>query len=722
MSMGKRQQWTARGIFLSGSLWALLMTAVTLTGQQTHTVVDSGYESFAAGELEGMALRAEGQLETGPRLDKLAELEAATVWATEPDGAGGIWISAGDEARLWHVDGAGTVTERFAAGAVFGAGLARDAAGRLYFGTSPNGRIYKLDTEGESGETLVRLPVQYIWGLAMEGDFLWAATGQPARLYKVDPASGEAEMVFEAPVEHFQSYVVADGHHYVGAGPGGTVYRVSGEGEAEALVTIPEPEVRGLAVDGNGELWILGHDPKASGGGGNADAEAAFLRAMQTGGDSGGNGKQAAGSGRLYRRTADGFVLPVWEGPGGSGGGASLGLFGETVKLVGMTSGGRVYGITGRDRWGELVRLPAGGEVSALRLNPAGDGGVFVVSSQPGAVYRLGGHAEEPGVFTSRILDASQPVRWGTVELLVEGQPELEVEVRGGNSPEVDATWTDWRAVETAREGSFERGTVALPPSRYGRYRLSMTEVGARDALRRVRFFVQLPNAAPVLGKIVQLPYAVESRTVPGNGRGFAPEQLFREGSLEQLVEGQADPVQFQRSAERSGRSFFWQAKDPNGDPLLFDLYLHSRDTGEEHLLEADLEEWHYVLVTDGLAEGVYQMEVVARDAVARSGGGSREFSEPFVVDQRPPEIEVVERSRADGGLRLVFRVRDALSVVRTVEVGLAGEVLRPLLPEDGLYDRREERFEVEWPEVEAGTDVRIRAVDESGREALRVL
>lgn len=720
MSMGKRQQWTAKGIFLSGSLWALLMTAVTLTGQQTHTVVDSGYEDFAAGELEGMALRAEGKLETGPRLNKLAELEAATVWATEPDGAGGIWISAGDEARLWHVDGAGTVTERFAAGAVFGAGLARDEAGKLYFATSPNGRIYELDTEGESGETLARLPVQYIWGLAMEGDFLWAATGQPARLYKVDPASGEAEMVFEAPVEHFQSHVVADGQHYLGASPGGTVYRVTGEGEAEALVTLPEPEVRGLAVDGDGELWILGYDPKSSGGGGDNDPEAAFLRAMQGGGDSGDNGKDGRGSGRLYRRTADGFVLPVWEGP--SGGGASLGLFGETVKLVGMTRGGRVYGITGRDRWGELVRLPAGGEVSALRLDPADDGGVFAVSSQPGAVYRLGGRAEEPGVFTSRILDASQPVRWGTVELLVEGEPELEVEVRGGNSPEVDATWTDWRAVETEGEESFVRGTVALPSSRYARYRISMTEVEARDALRRVRFFVQLPNAAPVFGKIVQLPYAVESRTVPGNGRGFASEQLFREGSLEQLVEGQADRVQFQRSAERSGRSFFWQAKDPNGDPLVFDVYLHNRDTGKQHLLEADLEESYYVLVTDGLAEGVYQIEVVARDAVPRSGEGSRELSEPFVVDQRPPEIELVERSRVDGGLRLVFRVRDALSVVQTVEVGLAGETLRPLLPEDGLFDRREERFEVEWPEVEAGTDVRIRAVDESGREALRVL
>lgn len=704
---------------MAAALLALVGGGLETTGQQTHVVVDSGYSSFAEGELEGMALRAEGKLETGPRLEKLADLDAATVWAALPDGRGGVWISAGEEARLWHVESDGTVSERFGAGAVFGAGLAQDAEGRLYFGTSPNGSIYQLDTEGRSGKLLARLPVQYIWSLALEDRFLWAATGQPARLYRIDPADGEPEVMLEAPVDHFQRHVVADGNHYLGGSPGGTVYRVGADGEAEALVSLPEPEIGGLAVDGKGVLWILGLDPESSsGGGGEMNPEEAFRRAMGKG-MNGGSGQNGSGSSRLYRRSGDGFVLPVWEAPAGAG--ASLALFGSSVKVVGTASGGKLYGITGRDRWGELARLPGGGEIGHVMTDADASGGLLVVSSQPGAVYRLGGRAEGPGVFTSRILDAGQPVQWGTVELLVEGRPGMKVEVRGGNSPEVDLTWTDWRPVSGEQEASFRRGSVDLPPVRYARYRVTMSEETAADALRRVRLFVQLPNAAPLFGEVVSVPFAVESRTVPGNGRGFGVKALFREGGAKQIARGQEDRVQFQRSTDRAGRSFFWQARDPNGDPLVFDLLLHHRGDGQRHLLEKDWEETHFVLVTEGLVEGVYQLEVVARDQRDRGESSSREFSEPFLVDQRPPAITVVERSWSEAGLEVAFTVRDEWSVVETVEAGPEGAPLRPVLPEDGLFDRREESFRVRWPEADAEAGIRIRAVDESGREALRV-
>ena len=246
---------------LSGvHLIAALFPVITASGfsQQTHVVGDVHYADFAAGERERLSLSVRGKLETSPGLEKLTNLEAGVLWAAIPDGEGGLWISAGGEVSLLHMDAEGATEEVFTSGAVLGNGLARDDAGTVYLGTSPDGRIYRLPAGADKPEAFARLPVDYIWNLAWAEGSLWAATGLPAALYRIDPESGEAEEIFTAREDHLQAHLYAEGAHFLGGNPSGSVYRVEADGSAESLLSLPESEVRGLALDSEGLLWILG--------------------------------------------------------------------------------------------------------------------------------------------------------------------------------------------------------------------------------------------------------------------------------------------------------------------------------------------------------------------------------------------------------------------------------------------------------------------------------
>src|SRR6266850_425324 len=67
-------------------------------------------------------------------------------------------------------------------------------AGRLYVGTSPDGRVYRV-SGGKPGDAFFSPEAKYIWALIFDdaGNLL-VATGQPGRVYRVS-SSGKGEVV-----------------------------------------------------------------------------------------------------------------------------------------------------------------------------------------------------------------------------------------------------------------------------------------------------------------------------------------------------------------------------------------------------------------------------------------------------------------------------------------------------------------------------------------------
>lgn len=93
------------------------------------------------------------------------------------------------------------------------------------------------------------------------------------------------------------------------------------------------------------------------------------------------------------------------------------------------------------------------------------------------------------GSFTSRIHDAGAPVVWTGPELDAEVPPptSVTVELRGGNTPQPDGSWTPWARTEPG--GPLNERDGAPPRGRYGQYRVTLASADSRwtPVLRAVR-------------------------------------------------------------------------------------------------------------------------------------------------------------------------------------------------------------------------------------------
>jgi hypothetical protein len=157
------------------------------------------------------------------------------------------------------------------------------SGGTVYFGTSPNGAIYKYsisrlkriypsesnptgseeganlvgETPGESVDTEEHLSNEHIFALALDvaGRLLAGISGKTCRLCRFD--GDRMEVIFEPPDANYIFAIAIDagGSIYLGTGPEGKVYRLDALGrEAELLYDSPDTSILSLAV--GQDSWI----------------------------------------------------------------------------------------------------------------------------------------------------------------------------------------------------------------------------------------------------------------------------------------------------------------------------------------------------------------------------------------------------------------------------------------------------------------------------------
>src|SRR5439155_18932169 len=102
-----------------------------------------------------------------------------------------------------------------------------------------------------------------------------------------------------------------------------------------------------------------------------------------------------------------------------------------------------------------IYRLESGESVTALSdskraqfmaIDWDSQGRLVAASANIGAVYRA--EALPEGTFESTVHDAKTTARWGRIRWTAVLSPEgqLLCQTRSGNTPEPDATWSDWSA------------------------------------------------------------------------------------------------------------------------------------------------------------------------------------------------------------------------------------------------------------------------------------
>ena len=374
----------------------------------------------------------------------------------------------------------------------------------------------------------------------------------------------------------------------------------------------------------------------------------------------------------VYYVGADGLVRTIFRRP---------------VTILAMTRRGDSL-ILATGNAGDIYRVTVDGdeiakladtEAKQITVLAAGaDGAIVFGSANRGSVGLLFPTPAAEGTYLSAALDAKQIAKWGTIRVRAaagEGA-KITVATRSGNvgKPD-DRTWSDWSGEMPATD-EFVR--VASPAARFLQYRLTLKPGGKTGpAAKRVAVIYQVGNIAQsITGVIVKATALAPDKR--GDGQGAL---AFRVVAI--------------------------KASDVNGDKLEYRVELRQVGEGKWVAIAEELDKPVHTWDTRTVADGVYELRVVASDSPANPRATAREaarISEPVLVDNTPPAAENLAAKTAAGKVTVSGIAADAAS--RIVEIHYSVDShseWNTVLPVDGIADSARERFSFQTKKLTPG-------------------
>ncbi len=678
-------------------LLAAALGVTALADQPSATF--SGFNDWLGSETRGVRIGADGRLRLAPNLRRVGQLPEGVIWAAVPDGSGGAYLSAGTDGKLFHyVGGQMKPLGQVKGGIVFAlAKLGQD----LIVAPTGEGKLLRVTPTGEV-KPFADIDARIVWAMAVEGDAVLVSGGAEKGAVLVQAREGASRRLTELADETAFTAMASDGQGgwYLGSHGRGLVLRYSRQGDRlETLMDTPFEEVRALAV-AEGQLYIgadNGLTPKFSTG--LLERREGYLQADTS----------TATRSAVIRLDKDRVPEVLWQSTQ------------SQVYALTVWKGQLLVGTGNRSR---LFALPLGkardadpfavvqelGTAQATAFLPSG-GDLLVVGSNPAELHLLSEAQATEGTLESRILKGAPIADWGRAYLDAEMPTGtgVELQFRIGSTETPDATWSPW----TPPLRSGERPT--LPAARFAQFRLrlSSTRGGATPIVESVSLYWAHRNLAPVWeGVDLMPPGLVITRTAPPDDIGIERVPLETQKLIPALGYMGAE----KRSFRRGSQSFVFRVNDPNGDTLQFGLRLMP-DRGAPILVEKAWKEKFFSFDTLPVPDGRYRLEVTASDAPSAPFNAaltSTWRTAPFLVDHTPPVILDLSAVAEGEGIRVKFLARDETSILREAAVSADGERWLQLVPEDRVFDQKEERFDVLLPrDVVRGDRVLVKVVDQ---------
>ena len=678
-------------------LLAAALGVTALADQPSATF--SGFNDWLGSETRGVRIGADGRLRLAPNLRRVGQLPEGVIWAAVPDGSGGAYLSAGTDGKLFHyVAGQMKPLGQVKGGIVFAlARLGQD----LVVAPTGEGKLLRVTPTGEV-KPFAEIDARIVWAMAVEGDAVILAGGAEKGAVLVQAREGSSRRLAELADETAFTALASDGQGgwYLGSHGRGLVLRYSRVGDRlETLMDTPFEEVRALAV-ADGQLYIgadNGLTPKFSTG--LLERREGYLQTDTS----------TATRSAVIRLDKDRVPEVLWQS-------AQSQVYALTVwkgqLLVGTGNRSRLFALPiGKARDADpFAVVQELGTAQATAFLPSG-GDLLVVGSNPAELHLLSEAQATEGTLESRILKGAPIADWGRAYLDAETPTGtgVELQFRIGSTETPDATWSPW----TPPLRSGER--PALPAARFAQFRLrlSSTRGGATPIVETVSLFWAHRNLAPVWDGVDTMPPGlVITRTAPAEDIGIERVPMETQKLIPALGYLGAE----KRSFRRGSQSFVFRVNDPNGDTLQFAIRLVP-DRGAPILIEKAWKEKFFSFDTLPVPDGRYRLEVSASDAPSapfNTALTSTWRTVPFFVDHTPPVITDLTAVAEGEGIRVRFLARDETSILKEAAVSADGERWLQLVPEDRIFDQKEERFDVLLPrDVVRGDRVLVKVVDQ---------
>lgn len=720
----------------------ILAWAISCLGATTQTWEMNGYQDFARGRMAGLSLTRDGKLLPGPAVTTLFDSGQPEIWSVAQAPDGSFYVGTGNRGRLFHVDAAGRSTLMWTSDQPEIFAVAVDSKGVVYAASSPDGKVVRI--ENGTVSDYFTPGARYTWALALAPDgALMVATGDEGKIFRVT-AAGQGSVYYETGQAHVTSLAFdAQGRLLAGSEPNGILYRITAPGKAFVLYNSKLPEIRAIlpAPDGSVYAAALGggvaRRVSAAATGSTAAAGANLptisttvtvtdqqsgvtpapkpeppklaIPAPQTTVVAPSSASDISGGDRsaVFKISPDNTVETLWSSKEENVYDLAL----QGASLVFLTDAqGRIYRLEANNKT-TLMAQANEGDATRLLASPRG---LVAATGNLGKLLRLDAGAAPGGWFESPVHDAGTVARWGRLSWRGDAK-NASLRTRSGNSTRPDATWSDWSAPMDAASAA-----ITSPNARYIQWRAEFSAAGGTPGgIDNVTVAYLPQNTPPVIRSIsvAGAPAPTAAKTAPAATTSAysvtVTDTADSSGTASQSISrGPGQQVQIA-----------WQADDPDGDRLIYNLYFRGEEESQWKLLHGNTTDNYYTLESDVLADGRYFFRVTASDRLSNPAELAREtelISAPVVMDSTPPVVTAGAPRRSGSTLEITVDAVDAGSALRRCEYSVDAGPWFPVEAADGVTDSPREQFPIRIENLAPGEHlISIRVYDAVGNAGL---
>ena len=650
-------------------------------------------KDFESGKPENVSLSSKGELMLAPKLDAFFEdTKEIYVWCLAEDSKGNIYAGTGNGGKIYRINTDGESSLFYDSPEVSILTLAIDPNDNIYAGTAPDGLIYKLTDSSTPPTTILSSEEKYVWAMTFdEAGNLYASTGTSGKIYKITP-DGQTSVLYDSDERNILCLLYHQGVLYAGSDGKGTIYSVKTEdGAATVIYQTGQKEVRRLVIGAQGLIY----------------AGTITTAAPQPGGPPPPPGPPGPGGrnpeekkSRVYKIQPDGIVSVMWEAPDPLI--LAMVFDSEEGLYVGTGDSGKLYWVN-TDGDSVLKGKCSASQILAIHRTANSDR-LLLATGNAGKIFELKSDYLAEGTLESKEHDTKVVSRWG--KLSWEGvTPEgtaISFATRTGNTEKPNSTWNDWSEELTDPETS----QITSPAARYIQWRAKLTTSAVSET--------------PVLKKVTVA--SVQSNTEPRFTsievrRGGAPESPGPPEGVRRPRESRT-PSNSNSGGDSTKYTASWKVEDENSDTLQFNVYYKGIDETNWKLLKKELNESSYALDTTSMSDGRYVVKVNATDKLSNPPNfakSTEKISDPFDIDNSQPTVtDITATANDDQTYQITCTVEDLASYIQKAVYKIdSDEHWQVIFPDDGIFDSKRETLLLHTNSLPAGEHtITIRVTD----------
>jgi hypothetical protein len=630
------------------------------------------------------------------------------IWSILQTDDGNVYAATGPNAQLFEIKPDGSHTQIFKTDDNNFLSMISDGKDLLYIGSDPNGLVYRVNRKTHESFVLYDAAEAEVGALALDrAGNLYVGTSEASD--EAAPAADTGEKDKQGRPEGNSGGVPIQSTPP--ANPAPPVAPNPNPGQPNPL---PKMDILpATAKDGGDEPGgEPGADPGDPGGQPGGDkpaapaapdanaAKAADAKPASTPVNTAGTGQAPSAGNAIYKIDPNGFVTEIFREPT-----LILSIVEHNgILLVATGSDGLVYQIDpAADETVVIAKVDA---KQITTLLPTRDGQIILGTANVGELASMGSGYAGDGTYTSDVLDATQISKFGKIQMhgTLPAGTTLSIATRSGNVKEpTDATWSKWSDELPAAEFVQSQS----PAARFFQYRFT--------------FATKAPAASPVVNDVdvaylmPNLPPQIRSIKVTLGSKAAAPPAPA-EGA--EPASGSPPPIPAGRI-----QTITWDASDPNSDALLYSLYYRQGAGAPWILLKDKLKDTSYEWDTRSVADGRYQVKVVASDAAANpvgQGKTANRVSDTVLVDNTPPTIGDIKTAVNGNSVTVSLRAVDRTGTIAGIDYAVdSSQDWQAATASDSMFDSPDSAASLTVANLSPGPhEIAIRATDNRGNQA----